>query len=196
MSKFSCLNWKIAFSQYFYRINYVYTFIYNIHFRYSSFSLLLVVIYIIISCQRFIRILFSACYKENTITSFMQITGSQHNVACKPVYGCLTSYRKRWLDIVFVLRCEIDISCTSDVIVSKAPQCSSDYRARALRRMIASSCKRNVLLCQVERVCCVRKWVRIIVRKTNTEQKILCLRLSFLFLLKKSSNDIFYNRFC
>lgn len=98
----------------------------------------------------------SACGKENAIVGAL----------CKPpdlsimclvsfVYGCLTSYRKRWLDIVFVLLCiEIDISCTSDVTVSKAPLCFSDYPARALRQMItdmiANSCKPDVLLSRVD----------------------------------------------
>lgn len=98
----------------------------------------------------------SACGKENAIVGAL----------CKPpnlsimclvsfVYGCLTSYRKRWLDIVFVLLyIEIDISCTSDVTVSKAPPCFSDYPARAFRQMITdmivNSCKPDVLLSQVD----------------------------------------------
>lgn len=51
---------------------------------------------------------------------------SPHNVPCKLVYGCLTSYRKRWLDIVSVLSLGIDISCTSsDVTFSKALPCAA-----------------------------------------------------------------------
>lgn len=49
----------------------------------------------------------------------------RYNAPCKLVYGCLTSYRKRCLDIVSVLRRGIDISCTSpDITSSKAlPVC-------------------------------------------------------------------------
>lgn len=53
---------------------------------------------------------------------------SAHNVPCKLVYGCLTSYRKRWLDIVSVLLRGIDISCTSSphYILSKVlPSCAA-----------------------------------------------------------------------
>lgn len=117
-----------------------------------SFSHFYILSYYIILISAFLSAIYlyvpsPACGKENGIVGAL----------CKPpdlsimclvsfVYGCLASYRKRWLDIVFVLLCiEIDISCTSDVTDSKTSLCFSDYPARALRQMItdmiANSCK-------------------------------------------------------